>query len=940
MKRRILRLILFLAMSIFDDVYAKEFVVSESSDNVPGSLRAAIDGINASSDVDNVITFATPTVTVSSALPTLVNPVMFVVPASGVSVVGSGLINGTALFAASESSLGGLVNGMVVSASGGSKIAAIKNATGAVHISGDMAAALTTTTTSSWYSYGIHAGDGSITVDGNLSGSITATAKTNYAYGLRAVGAATIGGDLSGTIAVTAGTGYRAYGISSDNATTIGGSLSGAITAVAGSYSAYGIKASALYVGTDISGAVTSTAGTYDACGLTLGGSLTVGGDISGTISASALDGDKAYAIKTKSAISIGGEVSGTLTATASGSDAAGLYCFDSSIHGATSSDPARISGSINAVSSGASAAVMAWTEMNLYVTGTLYAEGASAYAIRSGMFNGTGGFTDNTTERVDTVVLASGAVLTGGVYLGDGDDTLMLSGTADIQSVPSLDGGTGDDRLVFSGWSGSFSDAMQGWEHLDVGSGSSLGMDALGSFSGEVSVLEGAVLRPGAAGGRDRIAGSLLNLGLIELRDGNAHGVLTVDGSYTGGGVVGMDVGAGSADLLSVSGAVSGTTTLLLSIAPSVTELAAAEPSLLIHTDTAAAADAFVVQDATDYGPYVAGVMVVAEATGSADWYYGVSGLHDDALTAQALMPVIAGPLEDFVPRFSDRKAYGGSSGVMPGFGGGWTRAGESWSRTVLSGDAGTLTDGTSRFVQLGWDLWYALGAKSYRGAGVFGGTGTQSASVVSTGGRPAGGVEGTNYSGGIYAFLVRPRSYRLEVAAVFGYHELSLNYEMSSPEHLATGSRMVSAEGELQLGLGEGLALSPRLQAVWRHVDGFGLAPLSTGPLMVEDEDGLIGLAGLGLTLNTDCPGWYLVAEATVRVDGSPTNAVRYPLPAVTLSTEAEAVLWGGSLTVGNRAGGMLDPVYWLKAGALGSAGSMESYRLSLEAGVKVPF
>jgi hypothetical protein len=107
-----------------------------------------------------------------------------------------------------------------------------------------------------------------------------------------------------------------------------------------------------------------------------------------------------------------------------------------------------------------------------------------------------------------------------------------------------------------------------------------------------------------------------------------------------------------------------------------------------------------------------------------------------------------------------------------------------------------------------------------------------------------------------------------------------------------------------------------------------------------MVEDEDGLIGLAGLGLTLNTDCPGWYLVAEATVRVDGSPTNAVLYPGPAVTLSTEAEAVLWGGSLTVGNRAGGMLDPVYWLKAGVLGSAGSMESYRLSLEAGVKVPF
>jgi len=86
-------------------------------------------------------------------------------------------------------------------------------------------------------------------------------------------------------------------------------------------------------------------------------------------------------------------------------------------------------------------------------------------------------------------------------------------------------------------------------------------------------------VLRASGAGRGDRIAGSLLNGGLVELRDGNAGGSLSVDGSYTGGGSVGLDVcGAGSADLLAVSGAVSGTTTLLLSVAPSITELASAE--------------------------------------------------------------------------------------------------------------------------------------------------------------------------------------------------------------------------------------------------------------------------------------------------------------------------------------------------------------------------
>jgi len=137
--------------------------------------------------------------------------------------------------------------------------------------------------------------------------------------------------------------------------------------------------------------------------------------------------GECSYGISADSGVNLIGEVSGSIVASAAGTDAAGIYVTGSTLYGATLSDAAAISGSVIASSSGASAAVLVWNSMNLNVTGTLTATGASAYAIRSGKFDGVGGFTDNTQGRVDRVELGSGAVLIGGVYLGDGDDVLTL---------------------------------------------------------------------------------------------------------------------------------------------------------------------------------------------------------------------------------------------------------------------------------------------------------------------------------------------------------------------------------------------------------------------------------------------------------------------------------------------------------------------------------
>lgn len=908
MNSRFLRLLLFLGFFFCDDARAGVFEVSLSSDDGDEhSLRWAVEQVNASADADNVIRFTTETVTLSKALPVLTNNVAFEAPAGGVSVGGeTGYNSGVLLWTTNATT----------SFSGTGAYAA----TGSSIVSGIR----------SKYA---------LTVIGDCTADVAIETRSRYAYGIRADKVLHVTGDISGTVSATAGT-YGASALHSGSKAFVEGDISGTITAMTGEYGAACLKGGGMTLVGDLSGTMTATAGSYGAYGMNLTGQLEIGGDLSGSISATALAGDGAYGIIGSSAVTLTGGVSGIINASASGTDAAGIYVSGSSLDGGSLSDAAEISGTITASSSGASAAIMAWTEMNLNVTGTLSATGASAYAIRSGNFDGAGGFVDNTEERVDRVVLGSGAVLTGSVFLGDGDDVLTLSGTADISGVPELLGGTGDDRLVFSGWNGAYSSAMQGWEHLDVGIGSSVGMDALGSFSGEVSVLEGAVLRAGGAGHGDRIAGSLANSGLIELRDGNAGGSLRVDGGYAGGGSVGLDVGAGSADLLSLSGTVSGTTTLLLSVAPSVTELAAAEPSLLVHTRSVVAEDAFVVVDETDYGPYAASLSVVEDGTGATDWYYGVRGLDDEAVMAQALMPFLAGPIESFVPRFLERRAYGGEKGVSPEIGGAWVRAGKSWNSEELRGDAGSIAEGSFRFVQLGWDMLYRRSGKLFYGAGVFAGTGTETGSVSTPGGKDLGELEGTFYSGGAYGFVSRPGLYRFELAAGSGLHELDVRYAIAPKERVAAGSIFVSAELEVLLPLGYGVALSPRVQGLWRHVDGFSLAPLTTGRLVVEDDERIMGIGGLGVVLNTDCPGWYLVAEGTVRFEPNPLNSVSYPETGVTLETSGDRYRFGGSVTIGNRAGGVLDPVYWVKAGTMLASGSTDSFSHTVEVGVKVPF
>lgn len=190
----------------------------------------------------------------------------------------------------------------------------------------------------------------------------------------------------------------------------------------------------------------------------------------------------------------------------------------------------------------------------------------------------------DGSSTAGTAVTLASAAVVTGGIVLGAGSDSLTVNGT-DLSQVPTVDGGddaaTADgyiDRLTLSGMSGAQNAGkFVNWERIVLtGSsdltwtGSSIATGS-GSVSGEAMgmvVDGGSTLKMAAAA--FSITGDLTNNGRAALNNSTTGDALTVTGNYTGGGTVALDVTLGdsssAADRLIVGGnTTAGPTTLAI---------------------------------------------------------------------------------------------------------------------------------------------------------------------------------------------------------------------------------------------------------------------------------------------------------------------------------------------------------------------------------------
>ena len=145
-----------------------------------------------------------------------------------------------------------------------------------------------------------------------------------------------------------------------------------------------------------------------------------------------------------------------------------------------------------------------------------------------------------------ESVVVGSGAAITGGIKLADDSKDLKLEGV-DISSIGRLDGGAGSaNALTLDDVSGTLASANRtGWETINVGGGSIV---AFGAGTHTVSAGIGVA------------AGGTLDVG----RDTDTTDKLTVSGNFAGGGTISLNANfasSGAADMLVITGNVTGTT-------------------------------------------------------------------------------------------------------------------------------------------------------------------------------------------------------------------------------------------------------------------------------------------------------------------------------------------------------------------------------------------
>ncbi|MFZ5812218.1 MAG: beta strand repeat-containing protein, partial [Thermodesulfobacteriota bacterium] len=414
---------------------AQTYDVDTTADSGAGSLRQAVDDLNASGAAGDIrfLSGSSGTIDLTTGGLTLTQQ--------------ASLLNNS----------GGAVT---VSRSGASDVTALL-ATSLGTIGGASALAISATATSGTDAYGIYSSGGALSIGAIAStGSITATAGTNYAYGLHGADGVTITGEMAGDIAASSG-GQYAHGIySSGGAISIGSiAESGSIEATAGTNWAYGLYAIAgVTITGEMAGDITATATSgSNARGIYSGGALSIGSIAStGSIMATA-GGTTAYGLYGLFGVTIVGEMAGDITATAGGHTALGIWS-GGTLGGGGASTPVSISGTVSARANGLAVAVGADGAMNLYVTGTLSGVDTSGsgegYAIRAGTPDGIGGWNTGSADN-NIVTLGHGATIIGKIDLGTGaNNALTLLGVpnaatsiARISGVDSLavgDGTTG----------------------------------------------------------------------------------------------------------------------------------------------------------------------------------------------------------------------------------------------------------------------------------------------------------------------------------------------------------------------------------------------------------------------------------------------------------------------------------------------------------------
>ena len=379
--------------------------------------------------------------------------------------------------------------------------------------------------------HALYSEEGDIIINGNIDGTITATAGAN-AYGLESSsGSINITGAINGTITATATTGSDAYGLAADSDIYTGDiGRNAVITATAEDDDAYGLAAHGSITTGAINGTISATAngggGMGSAYGLAADGSINIEA-INGTITANMPNGSDAYGIYAGSDLTVGNIGSGAaITATAGQNNAVALFSGSTLTTGA-------IGGTISAHAGGDYAyGILSYGRMDVTINGgTVSAtladdsEGTHVAAIQSGRI--VGGVLGTPQLVDDTVTIVAGSKITGAIDLanyGTDNDTLNLTGSTGSTTLNSDIMNVEDINVTGGMWivNGNVVNNLNGIM-IPVDGGT---LDGSGSL-GDVTMYGGVI------GGNRTINGNL-NMHGGTISPGNSPGTIHIAGDLT----------------------------------------------------------------------------------------------------------------------------------------------------------------------------------------------------------------------------------------------------------------------------------------------------------------------------------------------------------------------------------------------------------------------
>jgi outer membrane autotransporter protein len=428
-------------------------------------------------------------------------------------------------------------------------------------------------------------------INRNVNGTdltVSAAAVSGATDGISAVNYGT--GALSVT-ATGAVTGTSGYGIFAFNRTAAGTDLTVSAAAVSGG--GYGINAR-----NDGTGALSVTA-TGDVTGAKYSGISASNNGTDLTVSAASVSGGS-YGIR---ALNFGtGALSVTSTGDVTGTNDDGIYALNSNaagtdltisaaaVSGGTYGIKARNYGT-GALSVIVSGAVAGGSGAGI-VTDTSAGGAVALHLLSASGVTATSGaaIVDGVGDAV--VTIDAGAVVTGSIALGDGNDTLNIASGTSLAGVSALNGGSGvfiDTLNLNTGWSGALGD----WELMNINtSGGNFALSGIISGTGALTkqgagtlLVSGTNTLTGATtvtAGRLNVTGSLAlsavtvgtgaslggtgTVGALTAQSGstvspgNSIGTLTVNGNLilAAGSTLAMEVSPTGADLITATGTAS----------------------------------------------------------------------------------------------------------------------------------------------------------------------------------------------------------------------------------------------------------------------------------------------------------------------------------------------------------------------------------------------